>query len=155
MMPPGVRKLALTVHVACSIGWLGAVACFLVLAVAGLGGRLTAYPSMDLLARYVLVPLALGSLLTGLVQSLGTTWGLFRHYWVVVKLAVTVVATAVLLLQLDPIAALAADPGSAREAKWSLVVHSGGGLLVLLVPTVLSVYKPPGFTRYGRRRRGA
>jgi len=32
------------------------------------------------------------------------------------------------------------------------VVHAGGGLLVLLVPMILSVYKPRGMTRYGRRK---
>jgi hypothetical protein len=33
-----------------------------------------------------------------------------------------------------------------------LAVHAAGGLLVLLVPAVLSVYKPPGLTPYGRRK---
>jgi len=36
-----------------------------------------------------------------------------------------------------------------REAGIQLVVHATGGLLVLLVPIVLSIYKPPGATRYG------
>jgi hypothetical protein len=39
-----------------------------------------------------------------------------------------------------------------REARISLVAHAGGGLLVLLVPATLSVYKPRGMTRYGRRK---
>ena len=39
-----------------------------------------------------------------------------------------------------------------REARASMVVHAGGGLLVLLVPTALSVYKPRGVTGYGLRK---
>ncbi|HYN23361.1 MAG TPA: hypothetical protein VE078_20565, partial [Thermoanaerobaculia bacterium] len=59
-----------------------------------------AYLAMELTAWFVIVPLILASLLTGLVQSLGTTWGLFRHYWVLAKLVLTVFVTIVLMLQL-------------------------------------------------------
>ena len=45
--------------------------------------------------------MAFASLLTGLIQSLGTPWGLFRHYRVVVKLLLTVFATAVLLVKME------------------------------------------------------
>jgi hypothetical protein len=38
-MSPGLRKLALLAHVTCSVGWLGAVAGFLALAIAGLASR--------------------------------------------------------------------------------------------------------------------
>ena len=47
--------------------------------------------------NFVIVPLAIASLLTGVVQALATPWGLFRHYWVVIKLFLTVFATLVLL----------------------------------------------------------
>ena len=163
-MRPRLRKFALTAHVTSSVGWLGAVAGFLVLAVAGLASQdaqmvRAAYLAMELIAWFVILPLALASLLTGLVQSLGTTWGLFRHYWVLVKLLVTVLATIVLLLQMESIsymAGAAADTtlsgADLRGARISLVLHSGVGLLVLLVPATLSVYKPRGKTRYGRRK---
>ena len=163
-MTPRVRKFALTAHVASSVGWLGAVAGFLALAVAGLNSQddqlvRAAYLAMELTAQLVIVPLALASVLTGLVQSLGTTWGLFRHYWVLVKFVITIFATIVLLQQLEPLA-YTADAAAGmtlsgtdlREERISLVAHAGGGLLVLLVPTVLSVYKPRGMTRYGRRK---
>lgn len=107
----------------------------------------------------MIVPLAFASLLTGLIQSLGTTWGLFRHYWVLVKLLLTVFATLVLLVKMELIgsaARLAAEEvlsrADLRAAGIQLVVHAGGGLLVLLVPMVLSVYKPRGMTQYGRRK---
>ena len=164
ILGPRLRKLALTAHVTSSVGWLGAVAGFLALAVAGLTGQdpapvRGAYVAMDLIVRFVIVPLALASLLSGLVQALGTAWGLFRHYWVLIKFLMTLLAAVVLLQQLEPIAYLAGvaqettlSGADLRQARLSLVVHAGGGLLVLVVTTVLSIYKPRGLTRYGRRK---
>jgi len=101
-----LRKLALTAHVTSSVGLLGSIAAFLSLAIAGLTSQdaqtvRAAYLAMELIARFVIVPLAFASLLTGLIQSLGTPWGLFRHYWVVVKLLLTVFATVVLLVKME------------------------------------------------------
>ena len=163
-MGVGLHKFALTAHVTSSVGLLGSIAAFLALAMAGLtrpdaGMVRAAYMAMELIARFVIVPLAFASLLTGLIQSLGTQWGLFRHYWVLVKLLLTVFAAGVLLVKMKLIsyaAHLAAEttlsPADLRAAGIQLVVHAAAGLLVLLVPTILSVYKPPGVTRYGQRK---
>lgn len=161
-MSPGMRKLALTAHVAFSVGWLGAVGAFLALAVAGLSSRdaelvRAAYPAMELMGWFVIVPLSVGSLVTGLVQSLGTSWGLFRHYWVLLKLVITVVATAVLLVHMRPVghlAELAAEPGltAAHGAtQVQVVADPAAASVVLLVAVGLSVFKPRGLTRYGWR----
>jgi hypothetical protein len=162
-MTPRLRRFALTAHVACSVGWLGAVVVFLALAVIGLTGGQPqtvrgAYLVMAPVAWSVLVPLAFASLLTGLVQSLGTHWGLARHYWVLFKLLINVVTTGVLLLYLPTfavMAAAAADPGTALGVvrNPSPVIHAGGALVLLLIAAELSVYKPRGMTRYGWRRR--
>ena len=161
IMTPALRKLTLTAHVTSSVGLLGSIAAFLALAISGLTSQdikmvRAAYLAMELIARFVIVPLAFASLLTGLIQSLGTPWGLFRHYWVVVKLLLTVFATVVLLVKMELVgyaASLAAETmlsrADLRAAGLQLLVHAAGGLLVLLVPAVLSVYKPPGVTRYG------
>ncbi len=163
-MPPALRKFALTAHVACSAGLLGAVASFLVLAVAGLTGGddgivRAAYGAMKLIAWLVIMPLALAALLTGLVQSLGSKWGLLRHYWILVKLAITMAVAIILLIQLEPISnmadaasAAALSPADFRAARISLVIHAAGGLVVLLLPVALSLYKPQGLTRYGWRK---
>jgi hypothetical protein len=163
-MTPGLRKLVLTTHITVSVGWLGAVAGFLVLSVTGMTSRDAetvrgAYLAMNLTAWFAIVPLAFGSLLTGIVQSLGTTWGLFRHYWVVAKLYSTVVATIVLLLKMRLIGYVAGVAATASlsssdlsKPRMELAVHAGGGLLVLLVVTTLSVFKPWGLTRYGQRK---
>jgi hypothetical protein len=162
-LTPRLRKLALTAHVAASVGWLGAVAAFLALGVVALTSDdpetvRAAYLVMEPAGWLVLVPLAFASLLTGLVQSLGTTWGLFRHYWVVFKLVINLFATIVLLLYMETfssMADLAADPSADLDLvrNTSPVLHAGLALLLLLVATNLAVYKPHGVTRYGRRKR--
>ena len=161
-MTPRLRQFALTAHVTCSVGWLGAVVVFLALAVIGVTSSQPqtvrgAYLVMEPVAWTVLVPLAFASLLTGLVQSLGTHWGLVRHYWVLFKLLINVVTTGVLLLYLPTfavMAAAAADPSAALGAvrNPSPVIHAGGALMLLLVAAALSVSKPRGLTRYGWRR---
>ncbi|MDQ3560356.1 MAG: hypothetical protein M3453_14470 [Pseudomonadota bacterium] len=163
-MTPSLRKFALAAHVTASVGLLGAVAGFLALAVAGLTSKdpqmvRAAYLATELTASFVIVPLCLAALLTGLVQSLGTSWGLFRHYWVLVKLLLTVLVTVVLLLQMEGISYLAGmaaetmlSSADLRGARRSLVIHAGGGLLALLLPVALSLYKPRGMTRYGWRK---
>jgi uncharacterized membrane protein len=157
IMPAPLRKFALTVHVTTTVGWLGAVVVFLALAVVGLTSRDAqmvrgAYLVMEPAAWYVLVPLAIASALTGIVQSLGTTWGLFRHYWVLFKLLIAVFASIVLLTYMKTfrvMASVAADPsadlGVVRNA--SPLIHAALALLVLLVATVLAVYKPRGVIR--------
>ena len=164
IMTPGFRKIALVTHIVSSVGSLGAVAGFLALAVVGLTSQdaqvmPSLYVAMEVIARLVVLPLVFASLLTGLVQSLGTTWGLFRHYWVLVKLLLTFFVLIVLLLQMEGISYMAtASAGTTLlntdllGLRRSLVIHAAGGLLVLLATTMLSVYKPHGMTRYGWRK---
>ncbi len=161
-LAPGLRKFALTAHVTASVGWLGAAAGFLALAIAGLTSQdaqmvRAVYLAAEPITRFVLVPLALASLLTGLVQALSTPWGLFRHYWVLFKLLINVVGTIVLLTYMKTfrfMADVAADPsadlGVVRTA--SPVLHAVAAVLLLLAATVLAVYKPRGTTPYGRRK---
>jgi hypothetical protein len=116
-----------------------------------------AYLVMEPAAWYVLLPLAVTSLVTGLVQSLGTTWGLFRHYWVVFKLLINLLSTLVLLVYMETFASMArvaADPSAdlsvVRNA--SPLVHAALALLLLVVATALAIYKPRGMTPYGQRK---
>jgi hypothetical protein len=159
---PRLRKFALTAHVASSVGWLGAVAAFLALGVVGLTSQDAqtvrgAYLVMEPAAWFVLVPLAFASLVTGLVQSLGTAWGLFRHYWILLKLLINVFATSVLLIYMETFSSMAraaADPSADLDVvrNVSPVLHAVLALVLLLVATVLAVYKPRGLTPYGRRK---
>lgn len=163
-MGAGLRKAALTAHVGSSVGWLGSVVAFLALALVGLGSEdpdrvRGAYVAMEITAWYVIVPLAFASLVTGVGQSMVTPWGLGRHYWVLAKLILTVIATVVLLFQMgniESLAELATDTtlssDAHRDERRHLVVHAMGGLVVLVMTTILAVYKPRGLTRYGWRK---
>lgn len=161
---PEGRKLALTAHVTASVGWLGAVLCFLALSIVGIANGTPStvravYLAMASMGRWVLVPLSVASLLTGVVQSLGTRWGLLRHYWVVIKLVMNVAAIAVLVLYLqtlDQLADIASDSNAplGHLRSPSPVLHAAGALILLLIAVVLSVYKPKGLTKRGRRTLG-
>jgi hypothetical protein len=159
MMSPGLRRAALTVHVGCSVGWLGAALAYVALNVPALASAdeatvRAAYLMMEPVAWYAVTPLAVASLVTGVIQSLGTPWGLLRHYWVLISLMVTAFANLILLLHLPAISALAdraAAPDTDVFALGGDLAHSVGGLLLLLVPLVLNIYKPRGLTRRGWR----
>lgn len=164
IMAPRLRKAALLAHVTFSVGWLGAVAGYLALAVSGLAGRdaelaRSAYVSMELIGWAVIVPLSLAALVSGLVQSLGTEWGLFKHYWIAAKFVMASVGSVILLLHMRVVGQMsgiarttALSPGDFGDIRVSLVVHAVGGLLLLLAATALSITKPWGVTPYGRRK---
>jgi hypothetical protein len=157
IMTPRLRKAALTAHIVSSVGWLGAIVPYLALAIAGLTGSdaqmgRAAFLSMEVIGWYVIVPFSLAALLTGLVQALGTQWGLFRHWWILAKFALTIVAVAVLLRHMQDVSRVAQ---LVRETLLSTadfrpeLIHAAGGLLIVLVATMLSVFKPWGMTPYG------
>lgn len=154
-----LRKLLLTSHVIFSVGWFGAVLAMLALSATGLASSDEAtiravYLVMQPVAQYVLIPLGLSSFFSGVVQSLVTPWGLFRHYWVIVKLVINVAATAILFMYLetlDHLAGLARAP-SVPPGDPSPLLHSVAALMGLIVATGLSVYKPRGMTKYGQRK---
>lgn len=165
MMTPRLRKFVLTVHITTSVGWMGAAAAFLPLAVVVLTSQdsqtvRATYLAMDVIALFIIVPMSFAALLTGIVSSLFTPWGLFRHYWVLLKLLINVVATLVLLNYMRTLSLLVGVATKTTLSNVDLlglrsptsVAHASGALLFLLVATVLSVYKPRGMTRYGRRK---
>ncbi|SNQ60356.1 hypothetical protein [Candidatus Methanoperedens nitratireducens] len=163
-MTPRFHRFVLTAHITFSVGWLGAVAGFLALAIAGLTSQdaqmvRAAYLAMELSGWFVIVPFSIGALLTGLVQSLGTQWGLFKHHWILVKLLLTIAATIILLLHMQPISYIAGVVSEAplsntelRGLRIQLMADAAAALLVLFATTTISVYKPWGMTPYGLRK---
>ncbi|MEO6671055.1 MAG: hypothetical protein ABIN36_16355 [Ferruginibacter sp.] len=149
-------KLVLTSHITFSVGWLGAVAVFIVLAITGLttmDNQLSrsVLIAMDMSAWFVIVPFCLASFFTGLIQALGTRWGLFKHYWIVVKLFLTIAMTILLLLHMQPISYLAnvATETSFQNSRYAgqlldIITKAGAAILVLVFITTISVYKPWG-----------
>jgi hypothetical protein len=158
-MPVGVRKLALALHISLSLGWVGAAVAYLAPSVAATTTTSedtvrAAWIAQEVIGWYAIVPLATGALVSGLVMSLGTRWGLFRHYWVVITLALTTVSTVILLLHMSTVSAMA---DVARDGQIDMgayggdLLHPALGVVVLVFVTALNVYKPRGLTRYGWR----
>ena len=135
--------------------------CYLALGAAAVSNQgaqtiRSAWLGMEVMGWFVIVPLAVASLITGIFISVGTKWGLFRHYWVVVSLTLTLFSVVVLLLHMPTVSSTAdvardADLATLRSLGGDLF-HPGVGLVVLLVVQVLNVYKPQGLTKYGWRK---
>jgi hypothetical protein len=164
-MNPRWRRVALLAHVSCSVGWLGAVVTFMALALIGMSSTnvptiKAAYLVMEILIWAVILPFNLASLVSGLVCALGTSWGLLRHYWVVIKLVLNLLTTAILLMYTQEIgyfSRLAArtplsDADLGLLSGSTNLAHCAAALLVILAATGLALYKPRGMTRYGQRK---
>lgn len=163
-LTPGLRKSVLTAHVTFAVGWLGAVVSFLALAIAGLTSKDAqvvrgVYLAMEVTAWFVILPLSVAPLLTGPILSLGTRWGLFKHYWILIKLLINVLATVLLLVHMQVISRIANaaaetsfSSGDLRDLRVQLMAYAAIALLGLLVATTLAVYKPRGMTPYGWRK---
>ena len=162
MLSPSARKVALSFHLTVSVGWIGSVLAYL-----GLGATAVRTDDADLIRAmwsametvgwYVIVPLAVTSFLTGLVMALGTKWGLWRHYWVVISFVLTFFAAGVLVLHMPSVSSTAdisqKVDGRELEALGGDLEHPAIGLVILLVVQVLNLYKPRGLTRYGWRKK--
>jgi hypothetical protein len=163
---PRWRNLLLIIHIAVAVGVLGADIVLLTLGITGLASRdpeliRAGYLAMGVLAEAVLLPLALAAPITGVLLGLGTRWGLTRHWWVILKLVLTIgLATA---------AVFVLRPALNRAAAQALLVPMAelpitgigptgvavtlaplGALLVLISTVTLAVFKPWGQTRFQR-----
>jgi hypothetical protein len=151
----GRRKLLVTLHVLGATSNLGATVVTLVLlaatafpaarAAAGLAPRLA-----EISEYAVAVPLLLAALLTGVACAMTSPWGLFRYGWVVKKLGLTLASLVIALTAVGPWMRAATAGGAVR---WVVLGGLAAQLLLLVLTTVLSVYKPGG--RIGRPPRPA
>lgn len=164
LMSPRLSRFVLTSHITFSVGWLGAVAVFLVLAITGLTSQniqlaRSLFLAMEISSWYVIVPFCFAALVTGIIQSVGTKWGLFRQYWITVKLILTLGATFLLLLHLQPIstlAGIAAGPDFSGlqmpGLKMQVVADAGASFLLLIGIITISIYKPWGKIKYSWKK---
>ena len=155
------KQLLDVLHFLTSLGWLGVGLCQLTLNVLALvtdeaALRHAAHEIAHVFDRYLLIALATGSAVTGVLLGLKTRWGLLRYRWVAVKLALTVA-----LLVFTPIwmggwigeaVALTRPPSVPDDPSYLLVrtellVGSVTIVSTLLVVTVISVAKPWGRLR--------
>ncbi|MEP6828445.1 MAG: hypothetical protein ABJA10_10270 [Aestuariivirga sp.] len=158
-----MRKFVLLAHVTTSVGLLGAVASFLLLSIFGIvssNAQLvqSSYVLLMPLSTYLILPLVVASLLIGIISSLGTPWGLVRYYWVAAKLLLTSIILIVLLLQMNAIAQLSTIAANRMVTdtdvglRIRMIIHAGGGLGMLLLIMILSLWKPKGVTPFGQHQ---
>ncbi|MDN3290154.1 DUF2269 domain-containing protein [Streptomyces thermocarboxydus] len=157
------RRAFLAVHVVASAGWLGLSAGLLALGLAAntTGSAATleaAVRSMRLFADWLLLPVALLTLVSGLVLALGTPWGLARHRWVWTKFWLTLATTTATAFALRPgvnEAVAAVSAGGPLPGGGDVLFGPVVSLSAYVFMTVISVLKPWGLTRRGRRLRQA
>ena len=155
-----LSRALLATHITFSVGWIGTVAAFLALSITGLVGDdqlvRACYIAMEVIALFIIAPFCIASLLTGLIQALATHWGLFKHYWIVVKLILTLIATIILLAHMKPISYLGEvatqnylSYDELRGIRIRILADAGAAIFVLLTITTVSVYKPWGKIQFG------
>ncbi|MGC7098269.1 PDR/VanB family oxidoreductase [Amycolatopsis lurida] len=159
-LSPRARKVWLTLHVGISVGWLGLSLGMVTLALTGLlagthAVRHGAYEIFHIFDLAIVIPSVVLTIITGLVVALGTPWGLVKHRWVLVKFVISLsipAAAAVESRWVTELVARTADPvGEPGALGVSLVVVVGCFAVLLWTATTLSVIKPWGRTRWGRR----
>lgn len=155
-LPRRGRTLLLTVHVAVSVGWFGLDGALVALEAvalstgdsserAGIAAALT-------VVVWVLIPVVVASLGSGLVLALSTPWGLARYWWVLIKCAIAAVLSVTgLLLMLPRLQQIIA--GEAEPLRMEVLIGRSIALALLLAATGLSVVKPWGKTPHGRSGR--
>jgi hypothetical protein len=141
----GVRKSVLLLHLIAVGAVFGGDLALVSLGLAALGGMdpVMIYPAAHAVVQRLLLPGALLTLATGLGLGIVTSWGLFKHGWVVAKLVITVALSAaitfILLPGLEAAAAAASDGAASRNP---LLVGPVAATMLLFVAMALGVFKP-------------
>lgn len=149
---PAWRKPLLAIHIVTSVGVLGADLVLLALGISGARGSdpETVYPAMSLVSGWLIAPLAVLALATGVLQALLRGWGLARYWWVTIKLTITAVLTGAVLFVLVPGLRTAAETATGPNAEALLddaqrvafVIAPSVAITLLLLNVFLAVYKP-------------
>ncbi|MFG1842066.1 hypothetical protein [Micromonospora sp. NPDC049175] len=157
------RKVWLTLHVGIGVGWLGISTGMLLLAILGATAdshelQHGAYLLLSRFEMLLAIPSVFLTIITGVVVSLGTPWGLLKHTWVLAKLVIALTLPFLAVFEGPWIEEL-----EARSAAGLIETGTTGMLLIgamglfaalLWTATILSVFKPGGRTRWGRRTDG-
>ena len=157
-LSPRLRKWIVAAHTLVGVGWFGITVAKLVLEiVSATAGDLSVARAGYLFAgafdRVVFPPAALATLITGIVLSVGTAWGLFRHWWIVVKLMLTVgiIVTGVVFVGAWTEQALVVTDAELGAVSLRLIGSASVHALMLAAATVISALKPWGRIRPDRQ----
>lgn len=156
-----VRQWLVFVHVAVSVGWMGAGAANVVLAGVALGAdpatAAAAYRFVDVVDWWLVIPLAFAALVSGVVVALVSPWGLTRYWWVLVKLVLTVAVIVWSTLAVgvwveQSVVAFAAGDSTSPVGR-ALVTGAALNIAAFLFMTWASVATPWGRTPWAPARR--
>ncbi|MCY9694691.1 hypothetical protein [Paenibacillus alginolyticus] len=91
------RRWLLTIHLLFSAIMLGGAVVFLILSIIAAntsdeGALKACYTSMHVLAKTSIRASTIGTLVTGILLSVLTQWGLFKFYWIIAKEVLTVLS---------------------------------------------------------------
>jgi len=154
-------------HIFFASAWVGAAICMVLLTLAKRrpvsGDEIYAVnASLKILDDYIIIPAALGSLLTGLLFSCFTNWGFFKFNWITVKWFFTVASilsgtfflgpwnnTAVSISYTERLFSL--DNPVYLHCKLMLSIFGVLQAAVLIFLVFISVLKPWGNAKQGRR----
>jgi hypothetical protein len=165
-LTPAARNTVLVLHVIMGIGWMGVdIALFALLMTARTTDNaalvVSSFNAFGMIVPVAVPPLSLGILATGVTLGLGTRWGLIRYWWVLVKLLLSLVMTALVSLSLlpaisnmailaDTTLSAAAVRASLGELPTMLMFPPIVSFLMLGTATVLSIFKPWRRTPWSR-----
>jgi hypothetical protein len=148
-LPARARNVLLILHISSTVSALGADLVILVLGIVGLSGSdpMTIYPAMSLVGALIMAPLAIASLASGVALARLTSWGLFRYWWVTIKLIVTSLLTLLVIFVLVPrvggaARAVAAGAALTDSERLQLVLTPAMGSTLLIGMIALAVFKP-------------
>lgn len=167
-LPLGVRRATLVVHIVAAGSWIGIDVLVAVLVTAGWfasdpATRGIAYQALGTFTVWPMLASGLVCLASGLLLGLGTKWGISRYWWVLVKLALTIMLCTLIVFALRPdMGAVVqggrdiAATGATTTELTALFFPPAVSLSLLSVAVALSVFKPWGrVRRRGRRGIGA
>lgn len=115
------RRFFVLLHVLASVSWIGVDLVIGVLSFTGLSTddprtMATAYTALSMFCVPLLLTLGLLALGTGVTLGLGTRYGLVRHWWVAVKLVVTLALSLLVVVALRPTLAQGAAESTLVDA---------------------------------------
>lgn len=148
------RKAVLIAHLASAAAWLGMSVVFGILTISALsapaGTPAVFAVAIGAFVGWPLVVVALLTLSSGAVLALGSKYGLFRYWWVTVKLVITIILITLVILVLIPsVAELAGSAATSTTIvlDQQLIFPPVVSSVALLFAISLSVLKPWGRTR--------
>ena len=148
-MTPNLPRPLLVLHIVAAVGLVGADLVLVALGLSGVSGAdpRTVYPAAYLVETWLVAPLAVITLATGIVQATRGGWGLVRYWWTAIKLATTAAFTLLVVAVIVPRLAATAAAATAGQAftiaaRLPLAVVPAVAVAGIVLNVGLAVYKP-------------